>query len=331
MELLGKRVLVTGAGGFIGSHLVEHLVSRGCRVRALVHYDARPGYSNLDLLPEHTLDQLEVVASDVCDASALRRAVDGCDVVFHLAALIGVPYSYDAPSSYVATNVGGTLNVLEAVRGCATPPRVVCASTSECYGTAVSTPIREDHPLQAQSPYAASKIGADKLAEAYHLSFGLPVSILRAFNNFGPRQSARAVVPAIVTQLLWGGDVLRMGALDTTRDFLFVKDTCTAFSQMAEVDAAIGQAIHVGSGKSISIGELARLLMEIVGVEKPIEQDTARLRPAASEVRELVCDASRAHATLGWAPAVDLRAGLEQVVDFVRDHAEQYRDPHYAV
>jgi len=330
MELRGKTVLVTGAGGFIGSHLVEYLAARGCAVRALLHYDARPGYGNLDWVPDEVLEDVEIIAGDVCDGSFLRQVVDGCDVVFHLAALIGVPYSYVAPSSYVTANVVGTLNVLEACRACATP-RVISASTSECYGTPTTTPITEDHPLQAQSPYAASKIAADKLAESYHRSFDLPVSILRPFNNFGPRQSARAVVPSIVSQLLWGGDVLRIGALYPTRDFLFVEDTCAAFGAIAEVDDAIGQTVHVGSGKSISIGELARLLMDIVGVEKPIEEDPARLRPQASEVRELVCDASRARELLGWSPTVDLRTGLRRVVDFVGDHAGRYRNPHYAI
>ena len=330
MNLSGKDVLVTGAGGFIGSHLVEHLVARDCRVRALIHYDTRPGYGSLDCLATQKLQGVEVMAGDVCDASFMRRVVEGCDVVFHLAALIGVPYSYVSPGSYVRTNVCGTLNLLEAARVCGTP-RVVHTSTSECYGTAITTPMREDHPLQAQSPYAASKIGADQLVESYHRSFDLPVSILRPFNNFGPRQSTRAVVPEIVSQLLWGGKALSIGALEPVRDFLFVEDTCAAFSRIAETDDAIGQTIHVGTGEGISIGNLARLLMEIVGVEKPIERDDARVRPEASEVRELVCDASKAARTLGWTPSVGLRAGLRRVVDFMRDHAERYRNLRYAI
>lgn len=330
MNLRGKRVLVTGAGGFIGSHLVEHLVARGCTVRALVHYDARPGHSNLDFLPAHALDVLEIVAGDVVDAGFVRRAVDGCEIIFHLAALIGIPYSYVAPGSYVATNVIGTLNVLEASRACATP-RVVCASTSECYGTAVTTPMREDHPLQAQSPYAASKIGADKLAESYHRSFALPVSILRPFNNFGPRQSARAVIPSIVSQLLWGGDMLRLGALSPIRDFLYVEDTCAAFASLAESDAAIGETLHVGSGTSISVGDLAQMLMAVVGVEKPLVEEAIRLRPLASEVGTLICDASRARDVLDWTPRVDLRTGLERVVDFIRAHPAYYRSPRFAI
>jgi NAD dependent epimerase/dehydratase len=330
MKLEGKKVLVTGAGGFIGSHLVEHLLSRNCSVRALVHYDTRPGYGGLDCLSRQDREGVEIVAGDVCDAGFLRRVMDGCDVVFHLAALIGVPYSYAAPASYVATNVGGTLNLLEAARACETP-RVVHTSTSECYGSAITTPMREDHPLQAQSPYAASKIGADQLVESYHRSFGLPVSILRPFNNYGPRQTTRAVVPSIVSQLLWGGESLRLGALDPVRDFLFVEDTCAAFTRIAEVDAAVGETIHVGTGKSISIGDLARLLMQLMGVEKPIEQDAVRFRPEASEVRELVCDASKAVSTLAWTPSVDLGRGLRHVVDFISDHADEYRGANYAV
>jgi len=324
-------VRVPGAGGFIGSHLGEHLVRHGCRVRARVHYGARPGVSNLDLLPADAMASVEVMAGDVTDASAMRRAVDGCGVVFHLAALIGVPYSYTAPASYVAANVVGTLNVLEACRDRQTPPRLVHASTSECYGTARTLPITEDHPMQAQSPYAASKIGADQLVESYHCSFGLPASVLRPFNNFGPRQSARAIVPAIVSQLLWGGDVLRLGSLAPKRDFLFVGDTCTAFRRVAEVDETIGKTIHVGTGDAIAIGALARLLMEVTGIEKRVEQDPERMRPESSEVAELVCDASRARALLGWTPATGLRAGLERVVEFIRGNRERYRGVSYAI
>jgi NAD dependent epimerase/dehydratase len=331
MDLRGERVLVTGAGGFIGSHLVEHLVRHGCQVRALVHYDARPGLSNLDLLPREVLSGLDVVAGDVTDASAVRRAIDGCGIVFHLAALVGVPYSYVAPGSYVATNVVGTLNVLEACRDQAGPPRLVHASTSECYGSAQTLPITEDHPLRAQSPYAASKIGADRLVESYHRSFGLPATVLRPFNNFGPRQSARAVIPAIASQLLWGGDVVRLGALAPKRDFLFVEDTCAAFRRAAEADEAVGRTIQVGTGESIAIGALASLLMEVTNIEKPVEQDPERVRPDASEVDELLCDPARARALLGWEPMTGLREGLERVVAFMTSNRDRYRGVSYAI
>ncbi len=235
MNLAGRTVLVTGAAGFIGSHLVEHLVRRGCAVRALIHYDSRPGHGNLDHLDRHVLDQVELVAGDIRDSHLVHRVVDGCSVVFHLAALIGIPYSYVAPASYVATNVSGTLHLLEACRRHGVE-RVIHTSTSECYGTARYTPMDERHPLRAQSPYAASKIAADKLAESYFCAFELPVATLRPFNNYGPRQSGRAVIPTIIAQLLWGGPTLRLGDLTPIRDFLFVADTCEAFCRLAETD-----------------------------------------------------------------------------------------------
>ncbi len=325
MQLDGAKVLVTGAGGFIGSHLVEHLLGRGCAVRALVHYDSRPGHGNLDLLGAQARGEIEVQAGDIRDPHLVSRAVEGCQVVFHLAALVGIPYSYVAPSSYVATNIQGSLNLLEASlkRGV---ERFVLTSTSECYGTARQTPIDEEHRLRGQSPYAASKIAADKLAEAYHLSFGLPVSTLRPFNNYGPRQSPRAVIPGIISQLLWGGESLQLGALSPTRDFLFVADTCEAFCRMAEVDEAVGCTINAGTGRSVSIGRLAELLMEVVGVHKPIVQDAQRVRPEASEVQELECDATLARRLLGWSATVELPAGLQQVADHIRAHASVYRD-----
>lgn len=330
MKLSGRKILVTGAGGFIGSHLVERLVVRGADVRALIHYDSRPGYGNLDLLDPAILDSVEVVPGDIRDAHLAGRIVTECDMVFHLAALIGIPYSYSAPGSYVATNVGGTLNVLEASLKNGVE-RVVHTSTSECYGTALSVPISEDHPLQAQSPYAASKIGADKLAEAYHLTYDLPVSTLRPFNNFGPRQSPRGVVPTIVGQLLGPDTTVKLGSQSPTRDFLYVEDTCEAFCRMAEVDAAVGCTLNVGTGRQISVGDLAKLVMEVVGIDKPIEEDEARIRPAASEVETLICDPSRAREVLGWEPATSLRAGLKEVVEFIRGQPENDRSAHYAV
>jgi NAD dependent epimerase/dehydratase len=313
-----KRVLVTGAGGFIGSHLVEHLLERGAAVRAMVHYDCRPGLANLDYAPKKVRDRIEVIAGDVCDPFFMRRAVDGTDVVFHLAALIGIPYSYVAPASYAAVNLQGTLNVLEACRG-AGVERIVHTSTSECYGTALYTPIDEQHPLQGQSPYSASKIAADKMAEAYHCSFDLPVSVLRPFNTFGPRQSSRAIIPTIAGQLLWGGPELRLGSLEPVRDFTYVSDTCEGFCRMAECEAAIGQVVHLGTGHAVSIGDLVHLLSEITGRSMPIVQTNERKRPPKSEVFTLLSNPTRAREILGWQPRVGLREGLERVVAFIKE------------
>lgn len=332
MQIRGGTVLVTGAGGFIGSHLVEHLLGCGCRVRALLHYDSRPGHGNLDQLdPSTPREALELLEGDIRDPHLVREAVHGCDAVFHLAALISVPYSYTAPASFVATNIGGTLNVLEACRG-GDVQRVVVTSTSEVYGTARRVPIDEEHPLQAQSPYSASKMSADKLAESYHRTFDLPVSVLRPFNNYGPRQSRRAVIPQIGCQLLSDEPSLRLGSLWPRRDFLFVEDTCEAFVRMAECDEAVGQTVNVGTGRSISIGELAELMMEVSGVHKPIVADDRRLRPDRSEVGELRCDASLARRLLGWTPTTDLRAGLDRVLRSLQEpHAGPGRSSGYRV
>ncbi len=325
-----KRVLVTGAGGFIGSHLVEHLLQRGARVRAMVHYDSRPGLTNLDYASKDIRERIEVVAGDICDPFFLRQAVEGVQVVFHLAALIGIPYSYVAPASYAAVNLQGTLNVLEACRSTGVE-RVVHTSTSECYGTARYTPIDEQHPLQGQSPYSASKIAADKMAEAYHCSFAVPVSILRPFNTYGPRQSARAIIPTIASQLLWGGPELRLGSLDPVRDFTYVSDTCEGFCRLAECEAAIGQVVHLGTGQAVSVADLVGLLCEITGKSKPVVPSEERKRPAKSEVYTLLSNPARARELLGWQPRVSLRDGLQRVVAFVREHPEFYRGQHYAI
>lgn len=312
VKLAARRALVTGAGGFIGAHLVQHLQGLGIEVRAFIHYDSRPGAGNLDRLTDRT--GLEVVSGDVRDPHQVRRAVQGCDVVFHLAALISVPYSYTAPASFVETNIGGTLHVLEACRD-AGVERVVVTSTSEVYGTATTPRIDESHPLQAQSPYAASKIGADKLAESYHRTFGLPVSVLRPFNNYGPWQSDRAVIPQVIAQLLSDAPVLHLGALWPRRDFLYVADTCRAFTAMAAAPEAIGQTVHVGTGTAVSIGELAALAMEVLGRHKEIVTDDERLRPDDSEVGLLRCDPGRARRLLGWQAEVDLPSGLAAVAE----------------
>jgi NAD dependent epimerase/dehydratase len=326
----GKRVLVTGAGGFIGSHLCEALVEEGARVRAFVRYNGRGDLGHLESLPGATRAAIEVRAGDVRDSRFVREAVSGCERVFHLAALIGIPYSYEAPDSYVGTNVGGTLNLLEAARE-ARVARVVHTSTSEVYGTARYTPIDEAHPLQPQSPYSASKIGADCLAESYHRSFGLPVVILRPFNTYGPRQSARAVIPTIASQLLAGRETVELGSLHPVRDLTFVTDTVRAFLLAGARDGVVGQVINVGHGEGISVGDLARLIMRAVGREVPMVTADERVRPEASEVQRLVAGAERAHTLLGWEPRVSLRAGLAATIEYVRARPSAYQAERYAV
>jgi len=321
-------VAVTGADGFIGSHLVELLVSLGAEVRAFVHYNSRSDWGNLELVPAETRDQIEVVLGDITDPFGVRRAVDDRAVVFHLAALIGIPYSYIAPQSYVETNVTGTLNVLEAVRS--TGARMVHTSTSETYGTAQYTPIDEKHPLQGQSPYSASKIGADKMAESYWRSFETQVATLRPFNTFGPRQSLRAVIPTVIAQALSGTEV-RLGSLTPVRDFTFVGDTARAFVAVAEHDAALGQTLNAGNGQGITIGSLASLILELLGSDARVEAADERVRPDASEVHELVADASRLTELTGWTPRTTLREGLEQVIEFVRANLGSVKPHVYTV
>jgi NAD dependent epimerase/dehydratase len=328
MKLRGKKVLVTGAGGFIGSHLVDALVRHGCQVRAMLHYDARSHRGNLEFLDPIVLREIEIINGDVVDPFFVAHAVKGCEAVFHLAALIAIPHSYLAPASYVQTNVVGTLNVLEACRVHGVE-RLVHTSTSECYGTALYTPITEDHPLQGQSPYSASKIGADKLAESYYLSFNLPVAVLRPFNTYGPRQSARAVLPSILSQLLAGCRELHLGDTEPLRDMNFVGDTVDGFIRLAECDAASGQVVQVGTGRGVKVGELAELAMKIVGRNVPIVCDPMRVRPAKSEVRTLLCDPSKANRLLAWQPRVSLESGLEQTARFIRDHLALFRPEEY--
>jgi NAD dependent epimerase/dehydratase len=327
----GRRVLVTGAGGFIGSHLVEELVRAGATVRAMVRYNGRSEVGMLAELAPQVRAELEIIASDVTDPFAVRRAVTGCDAVFHLAALIAIPYSYAAPGSYVATNVTGTLNVLEAVRDLEVP-RLVHTSTSETYGTARYTPIDEAHPLQPQSPYSASKIGADCLAESYFRAFETPVATIRPFNTYGPRQSARAVIPTIAAQLVAGKEKIALGDTRPVRDLTFVEDTARGFLAVAGSDECVGKVTNIGNGRGISIGDLARLIGEVAGhPEVEVVADPQRLRPAASEVFELVADASAARARCGWLPRVPLREGLARVVEYVRAHLERYDVDRYTV
>jgi len=329
-EYRDRRVLVTGAGGFIGSHLVEALVGEGAHVKALVRYTSQGSWGHLEQVTPEVRHSIKVVLGDVRDAQFIRHHVRGCDVVFHLAALIGIPYSYEASESYVDTNVRGTLNVLQAARDAA-GPRVVITSTSEVYGTAVYTPMDEKHPLQAQSPYSASKIAADKLAESYHLSFGLPVVTVRPFNTYGPRQSARAVIPTIVSQVLAGGDTLRLGSLDPVRDLTYVGDTVRGFLRAGLAERAVGQVINLGTGHGISVGELARAIMQIAGRKLAIVADADRVRPPASEVQLLVAKNERARDLLGWEPRVPLTEGLKRVVDYISANMVAYRVGTYAV
>jgi len=320
----GRHVLVTGAGGFIGSHLVEQLVAAGAQVRALTHYNSRSDPGMLTDVPADVRSAVEIMAGDITDPFLVRRAVSGVDTVFHLAALIAIPYSYAAPASYVSTNVTGTLNVLEAVRELEIP-RMVHTSTSETYGTARYTPIDEQHPPQPQSPYSASKLGADFVAESFHRSFGTPVATIRPFNTYGPRQSARAVIPTIAAQLVAGRHKIALGDLRPVRDLTFVTDTARAFLAVAGSDECVGTVTNVGNGKGISIGELARLLAEVAGCDDfEIVEETVRLRPPNSEVFELVADASAAKARCGWEPQVSLREGLSQVVAYVRENLHRY-------
>ncbi len=319
------RCLVTGADGFIGSHLVEALVARGSPVRALVQYNSFGRAGWLDHLPDATLEKVEIVAADIRDAGRMRTLVTGIDTVFHLAALIAIPYSYHAPESYLDTNVRGTLNLLEAAR-LAGVRRLVQTSTSEVYGSARYVPIDEKHPLVGQSPYSASKIGADQFAFSYHAAFGLPVAIIRPFNTYGPRQSARAVIPTIITQIAAGRRRIRLGALSPTRDFSFVADTVRGFLLIAERDAAIGETINIASGFEIAIGETARLIAELMGVEIEIETDEARLRPERSEVTRLFGDISKARRLLGFAPEfggdrAGFARGLERTIAWFREPA----------
>lgn len=323
----GKRVLVTGAGGFVGSHLTERLVELGASTRALVHYNALGSWGWLD--QSDARDKVEVVAGDICDRDSVRRAMQDVEVVFHLAALIAIPYSYHAPVSYVRTNVEGTLNVLLAARELGAE-RVVHTSTSEVYGTARYVPIDEGHPLQGQSPYSASKIGADKLAEAFHLSFGLPVTTVRPFNTFGPRQSARAVIPTIITQCLTG-ETVRLGNLHPKRDLNYVANTVEGFLLAGATPAAVGKVINLGSGQEISIGELVQVIARLMGKSVAVEDDPARHRREGSEVERLVADNTVAKTVLGWEPTVHLEEGLERTIDWMRRHDGRYRTDGYVL
>lgn len=319
----GKQVLVTGAGGFIGSQLTEELVARGASVRAFVRYNSRGDTGLLKLTPPEVLDRIEVIAGDLRDPEAVRRAVQGSEVVFHLGALISIPYSYLHPREVTETNVMGTFNVLAACLD-AGVARLVHTSTSEVYGTAQRVPIDEEHPLQGQSPYSATKIGADKLAEAYYRSFDLPVVTVRPFNTYGPRQSARAVIPTIITQALTQ-NVIHLGSLETRRDFTYVTDTISGFLRAAQQPGVEGRTYNLGVGSEVTIGELTDRIIRLVGRPVSIETDPDRLRPEKSEVMRLLSDNSLARDELGWQPQVDLETGLRRTVDWIAAHLDLYR------
>lgn len=331
-----KTCAITGAGGFIGSHLSAQLLNAGYHVRALVHYNALDSLGHLsEIEREHPQADacLEIIRGDVRDARCMRELIAGVDQVFHLAALIAIPYSYRAPQSYVETNVTGTLNVLETCRDAAVE-RLLVTSTSETLGTAQVTPQDETHPLQAQSPYAASKIAADKLAESYHLSFNLPVVTVRPFNTYGPRQSARAVIPTIISQALSEScDAIRLGSLDPVRDWTYVGDTASAFVQIAQApaEAVIGQLFHLGSGEGVSIGQMAETILELIDCKKPIVQTSERTRPPQSEVMALISDHQQISNAIGWHPGTSREDGLRQTIDYIAANMQHYRPHEFTV
>jgi NAD dependent epimerase/dehydratase len=322
----GRKVLVTGGEGFIGSTLVDHLLALGAEVRAYVHY--KP-YGSAGYLAGRE-DEVEIVAGDVRDGERVSEAVRGRDTVFHLAALIGIPYSYVAPESYIQTNVVGTYNVVNACRHHGIG-RMVHTSTSETYGTALTAPISEEHPLQPQSPYSASKIGADMMALSFKHSFDVPVAVIRPFNTYGPRQSARAVIPTILSQLHAGATEIKLGSTTPTRDFNYVDDTARGFISVAESDRALGHVVNIGSGREISIGDLAELLVSVSGKDAKVIADESRVRPDNSEVERLLCDNTRAREWCGWEPQVPLEEGLRRTSDWVRDHLDRLEAKSYQI
>ena len=317
MNLKNKKVMVTGADGFIGSHLVEALLEEGCRVKAFVYYNSFNSWGWLDTLPADKLKKLEVFSGDIRDPNGVRTAMKGVDVVFHLAALIGIPFSYHSPDSYIDTNIKGTLNILQAARDLATE-KVLVTSTSEVYGTARYVPIDEKHPLQGQSPYSATKIGADRLAESFYRSFDLPVTIVRPFNTFGPRQSARAVIPTIISQLLSGYKEIKLGKLSPTRDFVYVKDTANGFIEIAKAAKVAGEEINIATGKEISVGDLAGKLAALINPDVKITCAAERVRPRKSEVERLLGSGAKLRRLTNWRPAYNIDKGLGETIAWFR-------------
>jgi len=324
MDLTKQKILVTGADGFIGSHLVEGLLDRGCPVRAFVFYNSFNSWGWLDTFPKDKLDKLEVFAGDIRDPNGVRKAMQGMDMVFHLAALIAIPFSYHSPDSYVDTNIKGTLNVLQAARDTACN-RVLITSTSEVYGTAQYVPIDERHPFQGQSPYSATKIGADRIAESFYRSFNTPMTIVRPFNTYGPRQSARAVIPTIITQLLAGATEISLGSIHPTRDFNFVRDTVNGFIAIAETQATIGEEINIASQQEISIGQLARLIIDQINPTAKIVSDDIRIRPENSEVERLLGSNEKIRRLTGWQPERTLKQGIRETIEWFRDEGNLRR------
>jgi NAD dependent epimerase/dehydratase len=327
----GRPVLVTGASGFIGSHLVEKLVEQGATVRALVHYNSRSGLGALEDIPNETLARIEIVRGDLLDSWSVFEAVRDTEVIFHLGALIAIPYSYENPVHVVQTNVLGTTHVLQAARQF-NVARILHVSTSEVYGTARYVPINEEHPLQGQSPYSASKIGAEKIAESYYCAYDLPVAIVRAFNTYGPRQSTRAVIPTIITQAL-SLEQITLGNLTPTRDLTFVTDTANGFMKAADPTNphAVGRVINIGNGQEISVGALANKILQLIGREMPVVSNQQRVRPENSEVERLICDNSAAQTYLQWKPSVSLEEGLQRTIDWMQLNQNLYQPDKYQI
>jgi len=318
MEIKNKRVLVTGSDGFIGSHLVERLLEEGCQIRAFVYYNSFNSWGWLDSLPEDILEKIEIFTGDIRDPNGVEIAMKGCEVIFHLAALIAIPFSYHSPDSYVDTNIKGTLNVLQAAKKLEVE-KVLVTSTSEVYGTAQYVPIDEKHPFQGQSPYSATKIGADRLAESFYRSFNLPVVIVRPFNTYGPRQSARAVIPTIITQLLSGVKEIKLGSLEPTRDFNYVKDTVNGFLEIAKSDQTIGEEINIATGVEVSVGEMSQELISQINPQAKIVIDSDRLRPSKSEVNRLLGCNKKILALTNWQPQYDLAKGLAESIEWFKN------------
>ncbi|MGC9121276.1 MAG: NAD-dependent 4,6-dehydratase LegB, partial [Sulfurihydrogenibium sp.] len=328
--LKDKKVLITGSCGFIGSHLVERLIQEGCKVRAFVYYNSFNSWGWLDTFDKETLNQIEVFTGDVRDPNGVRTAVKGVDVVFHLAALIGIPFSYHSPDSYVDTNVKGTLNILQACKDY-NVEKILITSTSEVYGTAKYVPIDENHPRQGQSPYSATKIAADYLAESFYRSFDLPVVIVRPFNTYGPRQSARAVIPTIITQLLSGKQEIKLGSLHPTRDLVFVKDTVEGFVEIAKSDKTVGHEINIATMTEISIGDLAQKLIDMINPKAKIITEDIRKRPEKSEVERLLGDNTKIKTLTNWTPKYTLDEGLQITINWFKENLKYYKPDIYNV
>lgn len=323
-----KRVLITGAGGFIGSHVVEAFLKSGAQITALVHYNSRDSYGNLELLGKEVLKNIKIVSGDITDNAQVRKITKGHDVIIHLAALIGIPYSFSSVESYIRTNIQGTFNLLDAAKENGVE-RFIATSTSEVYGTVKNTSITETHPLHPQSPYAASKVGSDKMAESFYHAFNLPVVILRPFNNYGPRQSTRAIIPTVITQAL-SGKSIKVGDTSTVRDFLYVKDCAQAFLKAADQKGILGETINIGTGKGILISQMIKKVQKIIGKNITVVPDQQRIRPNTSEVKKLVCDNKKAKKLLGWQPQTNFEDGLTETIEWFKNNMGLYKVGKYS-